>query len=90
LAVTAALKSSRDRALLAGDPLRLLDQAPRHRDRRDLAAGHLLALGDSLTVHERENGNRAERVDGVDEIATHAQQPAVAGDQARLALHWRL
>jgi cysteinyl-tRNA synthetase len=75
-----------DRTLLAGDPLGLLDEAPGHRHRRDLAPGDFLALSHRLAVHEREHRYVAEGVDRVDQLRSHTHEAAPSRDQPGLAL----
>ena len=75
------------RAHLPANLLGVRDELARNRDGSDLAPGHLLALRNRLAVHEGEDGDVAERVDGVDQVRTHPQESAVRRDQTGLALN---
>ena len=63
------------------------NQVAGHCDRCDLAARDLLSCCDSLSVHQREDRDVAEGVDGVYQFDLYAHEPAVGGRQASLALH---
>ena len=76
-----------NRSFFPAQPLGLLDQSPRNRHRRDLAADHLFALGDGLTVHQGEHRHVSEPVDRVDHLRANAHQATAPGDEAGLALH---
>src|SRR5207245_6269717 len=77
------------RALIPAHLLRPFDQAPGNRDRGHLAPRDLLALSDSLAVHQREDRDVAQGVDRIDELAPHADQTASARHEPSLALDRR-
>jgi hypothetical protein len=67
--------------------LRLLEHGPCDGDRRDLGARDLLPRLHGLAVHQREDADRGQLVEGLDSRPLDSQQPPNLGFDADLALH---